>query len=105
LTVGDFPDSELNMTLTLAFKGAKTMRDTTSNALDWKFADMPSGYQRRWLDWARSHDWGREAGFNGIEIYGCENWETERHGQTVVHVMTEYKSFSTPREMRDWAGY
>lgn len=76
------------------------------SSLDTKFADMPEPVRKRWLDWARSHDWGQEASFHPDRgIYGCEEWQSERHGETVVAVMTGYRDFSTPREMRNWAGY
>jgi hypothetical protein len=70
------------------------------SALDTKFADMPEGKKAGWLRWANSHDWGAEpAGFVGDKLvtYGQAHdgrkWFVER----VEH--------STPREMRNWAGY
>lgn len=58
--------------------------------LDTKFADMPSGVANRWLAWAQSHDWGGEAKFLDTGNMFVEHCEP---------------IFSTPRELRDWAGY
>lgn len=45
--------------------------------LDTKFADMPSGVRNRWLAWAQSHDWGRDAAYHPERgIYGVEEWES-----------------------------
>ena len=64
-----------------------------------KFADMPCGVANRWLNFARSHDWGQNAGFLDTgAIAGCvEIWSDGRE--------VEAPLFRTPREMRDWAGY
>lgn len=69
------------------------MRDTTSHALKLKFADMPSGIANRWLDWARSHDWGRNAKF----LDTGKMLVTDFDGETLLA--------ATPKELRDWAGY
>lgn len=75
------------------------------STLDTKFADMPSGVRNRWVAWVQSHDWGRECRYYDGSIYGAENWEADMNAEKPVMRMTELKSFSTPREMRDWAGY
>ena len=72
-------------------------RDRTSTTLDWKFADMPCGIANRWLEWSKSHDWGREAKFLDSGKLMIETDSDD--GDLCVDV------FSTPRELRDWAGY
>lgn len=64
-----------------------------SMLLDTKFADMPSGVAKRWLAWAQSHDWGHNAFYQDAGVLaGCADaWDAPL--------------FSTPRELRDWAGY
>lgn len=63
--------------------------------LDTRFADMAPGVANRWLNWARSHDWGENAGFLDTgKIAGCREYGS-----------SDEMLFSTPREMRDWAGY
>ena len=77
-------------------------------SLDTKFSDMPSAVRQNWLDWARSHDWGHEANYHPERgIYGVEDWYSYRIADDlpVVAVLDGYKDFSTPRQMRDWAGY
>jgi hypothetical protein len=82
-------------------------RDKTSNALDWKFHDMPQAMRNRWLAWANSHNWG--AG----ESRFTENLET---GRIELHVETAFNDecgdwgvesslVKSPRELRNWAGY
>jgi hypothetical protein len=66
-----------------------------------KFADMPSGIAAHWKQWARSHDWGRGAYYEEGRMHGII--ETSYDASDKIH--EEEVSFSTPREMRDWAGY
>lgn len=65
-----------------------------SMLLDTRFSDMPAGVANRWLAWARSHDWGRGAYLDEGKVYGIVETAT-----------TDEQAFSTPRELRDWAGY
>jgi len=71
-------------------------------ALDTKFADMNDIQRDRWVDWANSHDWGSKPAFMSPEFNliaycaakdDCGDWYDDQG------------VFSTPREMRDWAGY
>lgn len=68
--------------------------------LDTKFADMPEAERAAWRRWANSHDWGSNpAGFVGdklvtyVQAHDGKQWFDER------------AEHSTPRELRDWAGY
>jgi hypothetical protein len=70
-------------------------------SVDTKFADMPEGERAAWRRWANSHDWGSNpAGFVGDKIvtYCAAHSEAKGwHDERAEH--------STPREMRNWAGY
>lgn len=77
------------------------------NRLDTRFADMTTLERTVWHRWALSHDWGAnrpsrfEENENGeyvlksfcavVMVDGSNEIETAYH--------------STPRELRDWAGY
>lgn len=71
-------------------------------SIDTKFADMDNTQRHRWLDWANSHDWGSKPAFitdaKNIKAYcaakdDCGDWYDDS------------EVFTTPREMRNWAGY
>lgn len=67
-----------------------------------RFADMTPNARMGWLLWARSHDWGRRAVMSEAgELSGlcCSvSYADGREGY-------ERPTFTTPREMKDWAGY
>lgn len=77
------------------------------SSLDTKFADIAPGTRQRWIDWANLHDWGQG---NNSAYYA-------RHTDKLGHLITfsaEHDGHawhqvearhSTPRELRDWAGY
>jgi hypothetical protein len=68
--------------------------------LDTKFSDMPEGEKTAWRRWANSHDWGA-AGAHFVDdklvTYG------QAHDGTKWFV--ERAEHSTPRALRNWAGY
>ena len=71
-----------------------------------KFSDMPIGSRNGWVLWAQSHDWGAGDPFipwyddmTGELVTYC--WVSERNGSGYV----EEARHSTPKEMKDWAGY
>lgn len=78
--------------------------DKTSNALDLKFRDMPEGVRNRWLAWANRHDWGGDSKprFVKHEILGVA-METSCDGGGDDAIEIAYHT--TPRQLRDWAGY
>lgn len=68
--------------------------------LDAKFEDMTRAQVLGWQKWAQSHDWGREAYYQQGRL--CGIIEHEYDGKKWTQALV---NFSTPREMRDWAGY
>lgn len=71
-----------------------------------KFDDMTEAQRNKWLAWAHSHEWGggrAEFVFNSTgDIVmktqcACFDVDGNRGLETAYH--------STPRELRDWAGY
>lgn len=67
-----------------------------------RFSDMTSSARLGWLLWAREHDWGRNARMtaDGV-IEGLSCLVSHRDGSASV----ERPTFTTPREMKAWAGY
>lgn len=73
------------------------------SGLDTPFEVMGSHFRLRWLRWAQSHDWGERCRYvvsGGFRMAvtcdfrdECGDWGTE-----IIYV-------STPRELRDLAGY
>lgn len=73
-----------------------------SMLLDTRFRDMPAPLANRWLAWARSHDWGGDAAKfldTGNMIVECVEFSRDDVKSVVPFIA------STPRELRDWAGY
>lgn len=70
------------------------------SALDTKFEDMPAGIIKNWTAWAQSHDWGESAYYQQGRL--CGIIEHLHDGKNWTQGLV---SFSTPRELRDWAGY
>lgn len=67
--------------------------DRTSNAIDLKFRDMSDAIRNRWVSWCFRHDWCVSAGQNGCREFFVEDTDGETH------------VFSTPHDLRNWAGY
>lgn len=68
-----------------------------------KFADMPIGKRRRWLDWANNHDWGADkATWNPDGSMRVEGSIFHAESQTAE---VEIFIARTPQELRAWAGY
>jgi hypothetical protein len=69
--------------------------------LDTKFSDMPEGEKAAWRRWANSHDWGAEpAGFVGDKLVPFGQEHNPATGWQNVRA-----EHSTPRALRNWAGY
>jgi hypothetical protein len=58
-----------------------------------QFRDMSDRQRTAWIKWCFRHDWCVTAGQNGCREFFVETTDGE-----------EVK-FTTPRELRDWAGY
>lgn len=73
-----------------------------------KFADMAPGAIKRWVAFARSHDWGQNAYYDqrSGRIMRCVSYDYARHprdGHEILRKVCE--QFDNPRDMRNWAGY
>jgi hypothetical protein len=69
---------------------------------DVKFSDMPEGKRAAWLRWANSHDWGGEAAYyTKAGNMTVSSLVIDNHG--VRHIGFDF--VTTPRELRNWAGY
>lgn len=80
------------------------------------FADMSTTTRAGWQSWARSHDWGREALFEGagdapgpflmINLHPQDLDDEFGGGHVKPHVFTDHRiGFRDPQTLRDWAGY
>jgi hypothetical protein len=67
-----------------------------------RFADMTPNARLGWLLWAREHDWGRNAIMSEDGHLSGLVCAVSHHGQ---HAGFERPTFTTPREMKAWAGY
>lgn len=66
-----------------------------------KFSDMTDNAREGWFLWAREHDWGRDARFEGDELANLLDHSVDREG------VSRYSRirFDNPRAMKIWAGY
>lgn len=61
--------------------------------MDSKFRDMTEQQRERWIAWCFTHDWCVTAGQNGCREFFVETTDGEE------------AKFTTPRDLRAWAGY
>lgn len=70
--------------------------------MDTPFSMMTPEKRRYWLAWARSHDWGTPHLPHYIESEKLACYGMAHNGKEWI---VERAEFTTPREMRNWAGY
>lgn len=81
-----------------------------------KFADMSTHNRAKWQSWARSHDWGRSALYEGagdapgpflmFTIQASDLDDEYGGGHTKPHIVANGRiGFRDPQSLREWAGY